>query len=524
MTQRAPADQHRPAPMRPAVSGVADGVLFGRGQRLALLVVLFLAALGVRLSGLDDPPLGFHAARQYRSFLIARSYYYDMAANVPEWKRHVARVSREHEGVLEPPVVENLAAIGYHIAGGAHLWIPRAMSIAFWLIGGLLLYRLAARLVCPDGAIVSAAFYLFLPFAVSASRSFQPDPLMVMLMLLAVHATVRYFEEPSRQGLALATASTALAMLVKPVCAFPLLAVFPSIALTRHGPARVWRRREIWFFVGLSVVPSAAYYAYGTFVAGSLKGQAGISFMPKMIADPLFWRGWLDKLWFVTGYAAIVAGVLGAVLCRPGAARATVVSLWGGYFVMGLVFTYHIRTHDYYHLMVIAMIGLSLAPLASLFMHALRGVLHISLARSTATVVIVMAIALSADRAPWRMPPGNLAPFLEMATTVGDIVDHSDKTIVLGRESGRPLMYHAEIAGVRWPAAADLAAQRLRGKPSQTARERLERLRERHASEYFIVTHSRGFAAQEDLRQLLTSEFPLLAHGRYYQIFDLRGK
>jgi len=47
---------------------------------------------------------------------------------------------------IEPPIMENLTAFGYRIAGAEHLWIPRMIAVIFWLAGGALLYKLAARL------------------------------------------------------------------------------------------------------------------------------------------------------------------------------------------------------------------------------------------------------------------------------------------------------------------------------------------------------------------------------------------
>jgi hypothetical protein len=51
------------------------------------------AALGIRLYHLNQPPLNRHAIRQYRSLLIARSYYYDSQAALPAWKKSIATIS-----------------------------------------------------------------------------------------------------------------------------------------------------------------------------------------------------------------------------------------------------------------------------------------------------------------------------------------------------------------------------------------------------------------------------------------------
>ncbi len=82
-------------------------------------------------------------------------------------------------------MLEALVALSYRL-WGENLAIPRIYSILFWLTGAAFLFDLACRLTHRDGAFVSLLFYLFLPFGIYASRSFQPDPLMVALTLSAL--------------------------------------------------------------------------------------------------------------------------------------------------------------------------------------------------------------------------------------------------------------------------------------------------------------------------------------------------
>ena len=78
---------------------------------------------------------------------------------------------------------------------GERLWLPRLFSSLFWLAGALFLYLLATRFVPWWGAVFAALLYLFLPFPLVASTSFQPDPFMVMLLLAAALAIVRHDEQ-----------------------------------------------------------------------------------------------------------------------------------------------------------------------------------------------------------------------------------------------------------------------------------------------------------------------------------------
>ena len=56
----------------------------------ALLVVLFIAGLGIRLYDLTDLPNDFYMVRQYHSLVIARGMYYSHLTTAPAWQRAMA--------------------------------------------------------------------------------------------------------------------------------------------------------------------------------------------------------------------------------------------------------------------------------------------------------------------------------------------------------------------------------------------------------------------------------------------------
>jgi 4-amino-4-deoxy-L-arabinose transferase-like glycosyltransferase len=103
--------------------------------------------------------------------------------------------------MIELPLLEAIVAGFWRVVGEEHLWIGRLLSALFWVAGGAFLFRIATRLTTPAGAIAALSVFLFLPFAVVAGRSFQPDPLMVMLLLATILGLLRYAEQPSGRRL-----------------------------------------------------------------------------------------------------------------------------------------------------------------------------------------------------------------------------------------------------------------------------------------------------------------------------------
>ncbi|MFN2120166.1 MAG: glycosyltransferase family 39 protein, partial [Anaerolineales bacterium] len=149
---------------------------------IATLLILFGIGLAIRLYDVTDLPLDFNPTRQLLSELKARGMYYQTAGGVPEWQRKMAIQQWKSKAEVEPEVFEQLVALTYR-ATGVHIWVARVYSSLFWLLGALFLYLLLQELVSTDGAVLSTAYFLFLPYAVVASRSFQPDILMMLLVI-----------------------------------------------------------------------------------------------------------------------------------------------------------------------------------------------------------------------------------------------------------------------------------------------------------------------------------------------------
>ena len=151
--------------------------------RVSVLVLIFGAAFAIRLYDLTDLPLDFHPTRQLLSAIKARGLYYETEPDgISTWKLETAIHQAKLKSDVEPVVFERLVAFTYRFTG-EKLWIARIYSSLFWLIGGIFLFLLVRGLVSFEGAVFSTAYYLFFPYAIIASRSFQPDSLMVMLTL-----------------------------------------------------------------------------------------------------------------------------------------------------------------------------------------------------------------------------------------------------------------------------------------------------------------------------------------------------
>jgi hypothetical protein len=239
--------------------------------------------------------------------------------------------------------------------------------------------------------------------------------------------------------------------------------------------------------------------------------------------QPLFWKGWLERVGRVVGQATLVAALFGVLVARTAFSRALLLGLWAGYGLYGLIFPYHIHTHDYYQLPLVPIVALSLAPIGASVTTRLGQVCSRWYCRAAVllgTILFAVIVALT----QWLPIHPSYARQVATAREVGEAVNHSTKTVFLAPYYGEPLIYHGELSGVWWPHTSDLRADELRGLPPDAFADRFRRRTRGFSAEYFIVTDFRDYAAQEDLQQFLSTQYPVLAQNRDYLIFDLRRK
>lgn len=492
------------------------------GSRVSLIITLamiFIAALGIRFYDLTDLPLDFHPVRQLFSAFKARGMYYATlpeSADVPDWKREVAMRQWQASPVIEPPVMEYVVASTYRLTG-EQLWIARIYSSLFWLVGGWFLFLLAKEIASTDGAVIALLFYLFLPYGVIASRSFQPDPLMVALVIAGAWATYHWRVKETWKWAIAAGLLNGAAIFIKNVAVFPLLGVALALVLER-GLLVSLKDRKTWTVAVLSILPTALFVIYGTYIAGFLTQQFNFRFFPDLWRDPTFYLRWKEQLDAITGFGPVVIALLGIFLARQRSASALLIGLWSGYFFYGMTFSYHITTHDYYNLPSIPIVALSMTPLIALAADQIsqkgssvfaRVVLAVGIFAVTATHIWFARVSLA--RSDYRQETA-------FWWNLGEVLGHVNPAIGLTQDYGYRLAFWGWQDISSWYYTEDLTLRELAGKDLD--------LKERFESQvqgkcYFVVTQFNAFNNQLDAQQILTENYPIYAQNSSYLIFQL---
>jgi hypothetical protein len=507
----------------------------------SMLLVVFAAAIAVRVYHVTDPLLDFHVSRQYRSAVMARGLYLPYDRSMPGWAREIA-LEDANQGALEPPIIEHLALYGYRLARGEHLWIGRLISIIGWLIGGVALWLVGDRILSAAGRLWAVTVYLLAPYGVLASRSFQPDALMTGVTAVAILQIVRVASSGTVGAWFAAILATAIAALIKPMSLFFTMGCFVAVGwpartrepLSRVGAVRSWLLAwEGWAFLLLSIAPTAAYYAYGVFVTGDMSEETGGRFLPHLIRTWFFWNGWWTAARGVADTWLWPLAAIGVLTARPGLPRRLLAGLCVGYLLYGVTFTYHIATHDYYHLPALIIVALASGAAVTRIEDAAAGRQYRGMVAAGAALLTLLVAALWLQRSEATLRRLDRSSTVATYERIGELLQHSQRTIMLAHDYGMPIRYHGFVTGPSWPSADDLSAAQLgAGAGAATgsrwssdvpsAEERYDKFYGPRSPEFFLITDFDSFHEQPDLKRFLDARFELLTEDDAFVIYDLR--
>ncbi len=482
-----------------------------------ILLIIFLSGFFIRIYDLKDPPLDFHSTRQLRSYLIARAVFYkDNPAFTDEvQKQAIALADLE---VYEPPILEQLVGLTYKLVGQEFFWIARIHMALYWVLGGLAIFLIGKRFFAFPSILIGLAFYFFLPFSVIASRSFQPDPFMTMWMLWTVYALVRWYENPNWKWTIIAGSLGGAAILVKVVAAAFIMGMIGFTSLAKFGFKHLFRTPFPWVMAGIAAAPTLAYYLlFHQQRTGSFLTFWTLAFL-SMLADPGFYADWLAMVKGLMGLNMFLLGVLGVVFARD-ALKPILAGAWVGYVLYGLIFPYQYITHEYYHVPLVAIVALSIMPVADILIEKLgeqnwfwRAVCAAALMFASFYSLYVARSNLIAtdytnEPASWRK--------------VGEAVPQGKNFIALTPDYGMRLRYYGwRVMAAAWPTTGDQALVSLRGDEKMDFPTYFSEATA--GKDFFLIASLVDFDSQSELKEHLNNHYPLFMEGNGFFVYDLR--
>jgi 4-amino-4-deoxy-L-arabinose transferase-like glycosyltransferase len=481
-----------------------------------LLVIVLICGFGIRLYDLKDPPLDFHAVRQLRSALIARSVYYQLNQHVTPEIRQQANELANLE-VYEPPILEQIIGATYLLMGSEQVWIVRIFDSIFWLIGGLAFFSLARKLGSFYAALLGLTFYFFLPFGIIASRSFQPEPWMVMWILLSIWAMMRWVEKPSWKWALIAGILGGVAVLVKVIAGLFVVIPLVILAFSQMGFRKSLRNLQVWCMGMVMVIPTLVYYLGFQTQRSSSFLSFWVGSLSYLVLQPSFYADWLAMIKGLTGLGLFLVALVGVLIAKK-PMKAALIGLWLGYILYGLIFPYQYTTHEYYHLPLVAILALSLIPVGDALLNVLNnqaaiwrwGAMGVFIFASFYALYVSRSILYAAD---YRMEPPSWQ-------AVGDAIPAESNVIGLTGDYGMRLRYYGWRFSASWPTTGDIHLLDLSN--SQAINYEAYFTETTANDDLFLVTAFGELDAQPELKNILESHYPIYAEGNGFILYDLR--
>ncbi len=479
-------------------------------------VGILLLGLGIRLYDLTDLPLDFHPTRQLRSAIIARGLFAQMEPYEDNNIQTSVVQSMNSLEAYEPPIFESLVALTYRAAGREILWLSRIYSSVFWIVAGVFIFLLARRWNYRDGALIGLAIFLFAPFLIQASRSFQPDPFMVMWLAIFLYVLDRFMEKGGWSRAVVVGLMGGIAILVKVVAALFIIPVLICVFIYHFGWSGSIRSGKTWTIAGILVAPAVVYYGL------ILGGRAGGFFTSwtlgfiHLLLDTSFYADWLHMVDSLFSLSLVVIALV-SIFLYTSLPNRMLVGLWVGYLLYGMTSPYQFITHTYYHLPLGLLLALSIVPVADVALKTLRPA-------SNNRKVIVAIILLSIS-----------GYYLYVARSVQVAVDYRSEpvawekigtafprdgaVIALTQDYGNRLMYFSMVKPADyWPTTTGQNLSEARGKGKKEFEASFEKLT--GDKKYFLVTATGQLANQPDLAEKL-AEYEVVDQGDGFILYNL---
>ncbi len=512
--------------------------------RAIILFFLIVAAFFVRIVGVNIHPTDFHATRQYHTALLARSFY----LNTDEHRDDIGRIPsvmfQHFRERIDPRINEKLIYQMYRILGREDIVIPRMMSILYWLIGAVILYKIGFLIFGGYGALISVVFYLFFPFGINISQSVQPESLLNMFFLWGVLQIIKYFRSEKGDYFYSAAFLSGFAVLIKVIIIFPLLGLLLFLGINKYGLKKyLFNWRTVWFYtIFLSL--GTSFYIYNILWNKTMQGSLASMISPKLLLSPFFWVGWLDQIAKVVGVVPFIIAIIFFFTIKKKEVKFILSGLFLGYIGYALVFGYPTATHDYYQIALFPIIALMLGQAGYLIDNrGKKKKLKLVFVFSILFAGVLFSLYHQYTFVKWAHQMRKYSPAYFLvgeqgsyfynntsdpgiwgnSFEAGELIGHGINNVLLSRSYGNAVMYYGKLFGRAWPTQEDFDFRKLKGRSIRSAEELFNSKFAPQKPKFFIITDLVSWEKQPDLQKFLNENFKLFASKKGFIIYDLRN-
>jgi len=337
-------------------------------------------------------------------------------------------------------------------------------------------------------------------------------------MLVSIWSFIKWMNNQKVSWAIVAGILSGFSIYVKSSAFFFLAPAFISVVIQRYGYKDFLKKKHIWIIGTLSTLPYLIYLFYGVVVLGTLGEQFGYRFFPQRWIQPLFYLQWILELDGTIDFVIVLAAVLGITLFTGKKYFSLLAGFLLGYVLYGFVFSYHITTHDYYHLPLIIPVSIGIGIL-------LGKIFNISernkvITKLVFTLAALFFIGINAWEIRSTLSRYDYAEEVNNWEMVGEKLGHEAKVIGLFPDYGYRLAYWGWTHVSSWTTSDDVTLRELAGQEVDLQSGLQDKI---SGFDFFIVANQEEYENQTFLKEYFESNFLKREEVGDIIIYDLRA-
>ena len=347
-------------------------IQFVKSKYFEYIIISIILILGfvVRLYKINNPIADWHSWRQADTASVSRIYL-EKGINLLLPRYH--DVSGIQSGIKNPEGIRMVEfpfynALNAILAGtfnniSLEVW-ARLITISCAIITAFFLYLIGKRVLGTWTGLLTAFFYLLVPYNIYFTRVILPDPMGVMFGVVSLWSFLEFTRSDKKYLLITSAIFFAMALLIKPYLGFYLFPII-YLALKKYGMKSFFKNKKL--IIGTIIYLAVVFVPFFIWRGWVAKFPEGIPFYKwafngNLIRFKPSWWYWI----FGERLGHLILGSLGVVPFVFGVLNTKVKNLFVQVFLGGALFYVAAVAganvmHDYYQILTIPVIALALA-------------------------------------------------------------------------------------------------------------------------------------------------------------------
>ncbi len=340
-----------------------------------VLATIFILGFTVRMYKVNAPLADWHSFRQADTASVSREFInqdFDLLRPKYHDLSNIQSGFQNPEGyrMVEFPVYNVLHALTYQLASN---WLSfeavgRLVSILSSLAAAYLLFLIVKSEINWLIGVLSAGFYLFLPFSIFYSRTILPDNLMIALSLGSIYFLKKLQKPIFNLQNIIGLFFGALALLTKPYGLFLLAPGYLAIGIKKFNFKSLLR---VAIYGLIIIIPLIGWRLWIRQFPEGIPANQWLLNSNQIRFRPAWWR-WLfgERLGkLILGYWGLIPFGLGLINIIKNKINWLFYFLLSGVFIYFVVFATGNVQHDYYQIIGLPIIAVFLAKGAYFLLH-----------------------------------------------------------------------------------------------------------------------------------------------------------